>query len=93
MRQADDHCYPLAGGPAVSLEGRLRRLEERRSGGRCPECGLTPEERRPIAVINEEYPDKSFEGDPYEACSTCGEPLYTALQIVYDSPAGEGGRG
>ena len=77
----------------MSLEGRLRRVEERRSGGHCPECGLTPEERRPIAVINEEYPDKSFEGDPYEACASCGEPLYTVLQIVYDSPAGEGGRG
>lgn len=77
----------------MSLEGRLRRLEERRSGGRCPDCGLTPDERRKMAVVYEEYPDKSFEGDPYEACASCGEPLYTVIQIVYDSATGEEGEG
>ena len=94
LRQADDHCYPLAGGPAVSLEGRLRRLEERRSGGRCPDSGLALDERRKMAVVYEEYPDKSVEGDSYEACVSCGEPLYTVINVVYDSPeVGEGGRG
>ena len=93
LRQADDHCYPLAGRPAVSLESRLRRLEEHGRGGFCPECGFTPDAGRPFALIDEEYPDKSFEGDPFEACASCGEPLYTVMQIVYNSPAGEEGGG
>src|SRR5215204_5101002 len=50
------------GGTVGSIDSRLRRLEE--SGGSCPECGLSAQERRPIAVV---YPDdsyKGFEGDP-----------------------------
>ncbi len=75
------------------IESRLRRLEERNHGGRCPECGLAPNGPRPIAVINEERPEESFKGDPHEACAGCGQPLYTALQVVYDSPAVEEGGG
>ena len=77
----------------MSLEGRLRRLEEHGRGGRCPDCGLALDERRKMAVVYEEYPDKSVEGDPYEACASCGEPLYTVMQIVYDSPASKEGGG
>jgi pyruvate/2-oxoacid:ferredoxin oxidoreductase beta subunit len=44
-------------------------------------------------VINEERPEESFKGDPHEACAGCGQPLYTALQVVYDSPAVEEGGG
>ena len=67
-----------------SIDSRLRRLEE--SGGPCPECSLSAQERRPMAVVypDEASPGKGFEGDPYEACAACGEPLYTVLRIVYD---------
>ena len=71
-----------------SIESRLRRLEE--SGGRCPECGLFAEARRPIATVYPDDADKGFEGDPYEACAACGEPLYVVLRVVYDGVEGEG---
>jgi hypothetical protein len=41
LRQTDGHCYPLAGGHAVStLEGRLKVLEAAASGGDggCERC-------------------------------------------------------
>ena len=71
-----------------SIENRLRRLEE--SGDSCPECGLSAAARRPIAVVYPEDSDKGFDGDPYEACGDCGEPLYTVLRVVYDADRGEG---
>jgi hypothetical protein len=72
-----------------SIEARLRRLEESGRGGPCPECGLRPESPKPIAVINEAHPDKSFDGDPGERCTRCGRSLYTVLRVVYDEE-GEG---
>jgi hypothetical protein len=69
-----------------SIEGRIRRLEGR---GRCPECGLTPDGPGRIAVINEEHPDKSFDGAPAERCGRCGRPLYAVIRVVY----GEEGEG
>jgi hypothetical protein len=76
-----------------SIDSRLRRLEERRSGGRCPDCGLTPDERREMAVVYEEDSERSFMGDPYEACAGRGQPLYCVFNVVYDSPeVGEGVR-
>jgi hypothetical protein len=71
-----------------SIDSRLRRLEER--GDSCPECGLSAAARRPIAVVYPEDSDKGFEGDPYEACGACGEPLYTVIRVVYDADGGEG---
>jgi hypothetical protein len=44
-------------------------------------------------VINEERPEESFEGDPHEACTICGQPLYTVVQVVYDRPRGYEGEG
>ena len=70
------------------LDGRLRRLEE--SGGRCPECGLTPDGHGRMAVINEERPEKSFDGDPDERCGRCRRFLYTVLRVVYDDVEGGG---
>jgi hypothetical protein len=67
-----------------SIEGRLRRLEWR---CRCPECGLRPDEPGRIAVINEEYPEQSFAGDPNEKCGRCGRNLYTVLRVVYEGEA------
>lgn len=74
-----------------SIDSRLRRLEEQ--GHRCPECGLAPDEPREMAVIYEEDPESSFRGDPYEACASCGQPLYTVINVVRDSPAGDEGGG
>jgi hypothetical protein len=74
-----------------SIDSRLRRLEER--GGSCPECGLPPGGHGRIAVINEERPEKGFDGDPDERCSGCGRFLYTVLRVVYDDPPDEEGGG
>ncbi len=74
-----------------SIDGRLRRLEER--GNRCRDCGHAPEERRPLAVVYPDEPEKGFEGDPYEACGACGEPLYVVIKVVYDSPGPTKGEG
>jgi DNA-directed RNA polymerase subunit RPC12/RpoP len=70
----------------VGFSDRLKRLEER--GGRCPECGLAPNERRPMAVIYDD-PDRGFQGDPYERCARCGRPMWTLIRVVY----GEEGEG
>ena len=75
-----------------SIDSRVRRLEGQ--GWRCPECGLAPGERRPIVVINEKHPEKSFQGDPNKSCPRCGRPLHTVLNVVFDSPGDtEGGGG
>ena len=74
----------------ASIESRLRRLEDEGRHGGCPECGLSAAARRPIAVVSPDDADKGFEGDPYEACGACGEPLYTVLRVVYDGDEGEG---
>jgi len=77
-----------------SIDSRLKALEEGGQGA-CPECGLAPDARRPIAVVYPDEPGKGFEGDPHETCARCGRPLYVVLRVVYDSPAGdeEGGGG
>ena len=76
------------------LKGRLRRLEGRMmQGGRCPECGLAPDEQRPFAVIEQGVPWKGSPDDPHECCVRCGLQLYTVIEVVYDSPAGEEGEG
>jgi predicted RNA-binding Zn-ribbon protein involved in translation (DUF1610 family) len=76
----------------VSLEGRLRRLEEHGRGGFCPECGFTPDAERPFALIDEEHSEKwSFQGDPYEACASCGQPLHVVIHVVRDSSPSEAG--
>jgi hypothetical protein len=79
----------------VSIESRLRRMEERRSAGRCLECGYAPDDgtRRPIAVVYPNEPERSFKGDPYEACASCGQPLYVVIRVVRDSSPVEEGRG
>jgi hypothetical protein len=74
-----------------NVSSRLERLEaSARSGpsGRCPKCGLAPGERRPLALIDEDHPDKGFGGDPHERCGRCGRPLYTVVRLVYEDAAG-----
>jgi len=77
----------------VSIESRLRRLEERRSAGRCPECGLPPDGHGYIVLIDEEHPEESFQSDPDERCKRCGRPLWCVIEVVYGSPAGDEGGG
>ena len=69
-----------------SIEGRLRRLEGQ--GARCPECGLMPDGPGRIAMLNEECPDKSFDGDPYERCARCGRSMYDVIRVVYGEEGG-----
>jgi hypothetical protein len=76
------------------IDSRLRRLEERGGGGRCPECSLPPDGPGYIVLIDEERPEESFQGDPDERCKRCGRFLYTVIEVVYGCPAGhEGGGG
>jgi hypothetical protein len=76
-----------------SIESRLRRLEERGRGGRCPECGLPPDGPGYIVLMNQARPEESFKGDPEERCVRCGRYLYFVIRVVYDSPDEEGGGG
>jgi len=77
--------------PWGSIEGRLRRLEERRRGGLCPECGLPSDGHGYLVLMDEEHSEKSFDGDPDERCRRCARPLYTVIRVVRDDPAeGEG---
>jgi hypothetical protein len=80
-------------GGAVSIGSRLRRLEERQGGGGCPECGLAPDERRPMAVIEQGVPWKGSPSNPDERCAYCGRSLNFVIEVVYDSPAIEEGGG
>ena len=77
----------------MSIESGLRRLEERHGAGRCPECGLAPDEPRALAVIDEDDPERSLNGDPYEACASCGQGLYVVIRVVRDSSPVKEGRG
>jgi hypothetical protein len=72
----------------VGFSDRLRRLEGR-GRGPCPECGLPPDGHRRIAVINEERPETSFDGDPDELCGRCGRLMWTLIRVVYGDE-GEG---
>ena len=77
----------------MSLEGRLRRLEEHGRGAICPECGFPPDSEGTIVLIDEEHPERSFQGDPAERCKRCGRFLYAVIEVVYGSPTGEEGGG
>jgi hypothetical protein len=69
------------------IKGRLKRLEER--GGRCPECGLKPDDPGRIVYTGEGAPGEGFQGDPEERCTRCWRFLYTVIEVVYEDE-GEG---
>ena len=46
------------------IKGRLRRLEGRMQGGRCPEYGLTPDGPGHIVLIDDGRPAEGFPDDP-----------------------------
>ena len=48
------------------IKGRLRRLEGRMQGGRCPKCGLRPDGPGYIVITDGERRERSFDGDPDE---------------------------
>ena len=77
----------------MSIESRLRRLEERQGAGRCPECGLPPDGPGYMVLIDEGDPERSFKGDRDERCSRCGRRLYFVIEVVRGSPASEGAGG
>ena len=63
-------------------------------GGRCPECGLTPEGPGRIVLIDDGTPAEGFPDDPGERCSRCGHPLWCVVRLVYESGGDtEGGGG
>jgi ribosomal protein S14 len=77
----------------MSMESRLRRLEECQSAGRCQECGFPPDSEGTIVLIDEERPEESFDGDPDERCSRCGRHLWCVIEVVYGSPSEAGHEG
>jgi len=76
-----------------SIGSRLKRLEEEGRRGVCPECGFPPNSEGTIVLIDEEDHERSFKGDSDERCGRCGRFLYTVIEVVYGSPAGEEGGG
>ena len=71
------------------IEGRLRRLEGRMQGGRCPECRLTADGPGRIVLIDDGRPAEGFPDDPEERCERCGRPLWCVIRLIY----GEEGEG
>jgi hypothetical protein len=67
------------------IKGRLRRLEEHRRSGRCPECELPPDRPGRIALIDDGTPGEGFPDDPEERCDRCSRRLWCVIEIVYDS--------
>jgi hypothetical protein len=80
-------------GRAVSIESRLRRLEERGRGGICPECKLPPDGPGYIVMKGEGWRGETFSGDPNERCQRCGRLLYFVIEVVYGPHAGDEGEG
>jgi hypothetical protein len=72
---------------------RLERLEASgRSGpsGRCPECGLSPDEPGRFALIDDGTPAEGFPNDPEERCERCGRHLWCVIRLVFDEEGGGG---
>ena len=64
---------------ATTIERRVAALEESAGGGgKCPECGLGPEDdRKPVEV---EFMEDGDDPDaPDEPCSECGRLLFQVI--------------
>ena len=71
-----------------SISSRLEKLEaSARSGpsGRCPECGLGPQETGYIVVD-----DNDPAGHIPEVCPECGRSTRINIRLVYEGEEGEG---
>jgi hypothetical protein len=49
---------------------------------------MPPDGPRPIAVIGEERPEGSFDGDPNETCDRCSRRLWCVIEVIYDDAEG-----
>jgi hypothetical protein len=74
------------------IRSRLRRLEERGCGGRCPECDLPPDSPGRIVLVDDGSPGEDFPDDPGERCGRCGRRLWCVIEVVYDDEGGGGRR-
>ena len=69
-------------GEAMSIDSRLRRLEE--PHGRCPECGCKPE------TMLAYYPEHGESAPQIPTCPECGRSLAVAVRVVYEDEGGGG---
>jgi hypothetical protein len=72
----------------MNLHRRLENLEaSARSGpsGRCPECGLWPQETGYIVVDNNDPA-----GHLPEVCPGCGRSTKIHIRVIYEGQEGEG---
>jgi len=71
-----------------NVSSRLKRLEtSTRSGpsGRCPECGLGPQDNGYLVVD-----DNDPEGHIPEVCPECGRSTRIHIRVTYEGQEGEG---
>ena len=71
-----------------NISSRLQKLEaSARSGpsGRCPECGLMPQDKGYIVVD-----DNDPAGHIPEVCPECGRTTKIHIRVVYEGEEGEG---
>jgi rubrerythrin len=71
-----------------NISSRLEKLEDSaRSGpsGRCPECGLRPQDNGYIVVD-----DNDPAGHIPEVCPECGRSTKIHIRVVYEGEEGEG---
>jgi hypothetical protein len=71
-----------------NISSRLEKLEaSTRSGpsGRCPECGLRPQDNGYIVVD-----DNDPAGHIPEVCPECGRSTKIHIRVVYEGEEGEG---
>jgi hypothetical protein len=67
------------------IKSRLRRVEvatRKGPGGRCSECGLSPDGPGHTVLLDEGDPERSFHGDPEECCQECGRRLYFVIEVA-----------
>ncbi len=67
----------------MGMRARIRRLESKPEGRRCPECGLPPD--GPGYTVYDRRPEGSE-----EFCSRCGRALWFVIEVAGDEAEGGG---